>query len=71
LGIGHAASCAKNPKKLVALPADAAEQAEFLENHSPGNDGKEEKQSQNGASNPTCLFKNAAEIGGEGCDQEK
>jgi len=53
------------------LAADSAKQAEFLENHAPGNDGKEEKQSQNGAGNPTCLFKNAAEVSGKGCNQEK
>jgi hypothetical protein len=42
-----------------------------LENHPPRDDGKEEKQSQNAAGDPAGLFKNAAKIGGEGCDQEK
>ena len=71
LRISHTASGAKNSQKLVTLAADTAEQAEFLENHSPGNDGKEEQQSQDAAGNPTSLFKYAAEIGGEDCDQEK
>jgi hypothetical protein len=71
LRIRNASRCTKNAEKLVALTANAAEQAELLKNHSPGNNGKEEKQCQDGASYPTGLFKNAAEIGGEGCDQEK
>jgi hypothetical protein len=53
------------------LTANAAEQAEFLENQSPGDYGKQEKQSQDAAGNPTGLFKNAAEISGKGCNQEK
>src|SRR6266481_4065784 len=46
LRIGHTARSPKNAQELVALPVDAAEQAEFLQNHSPRDDGKKEKQCQ-------------------------
>jgi hypothetical protein len=49
----------------------AAEQAEFLQNHSPGDHGKKEKQCQYGAGNPAGLFKDAAEVSGKRCNQEK
>jgi hypothetical protein len=42
-----------------------------LQDHSPRNDGEEKKQSQDDSSYPTRLFKNAAKVGGEGCEQEK
>src|SRR5579863_3685618 len=71
LRIGHASRGSKYAEKLVALSANAAEQAQFLQNHSPRDDRKEQKQTQDGASNQTGLFKNAAEIGGEGCDQKQ
>jgi hypothetical protein len=71
LRIGHTARSPENTQKLVALPVDAAEQTEFLQNHSPGDDGKKEKQCQYGAGNPTGLFKDAAEVSGKRCNQEK
>ena len=71
LRIGNAARCAEDTEELIALTAEAAKQAEFLKNHPPGDDGKEKKQSQDAAGYPTGLFKNAAEVGGEGCNQEK
>ena len=67
----NAARCAVDTEELIALTAEAAKQAEFLKNHPPGDDGKEKKQSQDAAGYPTGLFKNAAEVGGEGCNQEK
>jgi hypothetical protein len=42
-----------------------------LQYHSPGNDGKKEQQRQYGAGNPTGLFKDAAEVSGKRCNQEK
>jgi hypothetical protein len=42
-----------------------------LQDHSPRNHGKEEQQRQNAAGDPTGLFQNTAEIGGEGSDQKK
>ena len=71
LRIRNASRRAKNTEKLIAPAAHTAEQAELLKNHSPGDNGKEKKKSQYAAGNPTGLFKNAAEISGEGCNQEK
>ena len=71
LRIGNAARCAEDTEELIALTAEAAKQGEFLKNHPPGDDGKEKKQSQDAAGYPTGLFKNDAEVGGEGCNQEK
>jgi len=71
LRIRNATRCAENAQELITPTAKTAEQTKLLKNHSPGDDGKEEKKSQYAAGNPTGLFKNAAEISGEGCNQEK
>jgi hypothetical protein len=71
LRIGNAARCAVDTEELIALTTEAAKQAEFLKNHPPGDDREEKKQSQDAAGNPTGLFKNAAEVDGEGCNQKK
>ena len=71
LRIRNASRCPENAEELIAPTAKTAEQTKLLKNHSPGDDGKEEKNSQYAAGNPTGLFKNAAEISGEGCNQEK
>lgn len=43
LGIGNAFGGAKDFEELIALAANAAEEAEFLENHRPGDQGEEQK----------------------------
>jgi hypothetical protein len=44
LWIRHASCGAKDVQKLLALSADAAEKAKFLENHAPGNYREEQQQ---------------------------
>jgi len=53
------------------LPVHAAEEAEFLENHAPRNDGEEQEKAQNAASDPGRLLQNFSQINGEGCNQKK
>ena len=55
---------------IKALLANAAEQAEFLQNHAPGYDGKEQQQAQYAASDPTGLFQNIPEVSGK-CGKQK
>jgi len=43
LRVGDAFGGAEESEELVALVADAAEDAEFLENERPGDEGEEEK----------------------------
>jgi hypothetical protein len=62
LGIGDTFSGAEDFKELIALPANTAEEAEFLEDERPGNQGKEEQDAENGASDPTCLRENVEDI---------
>src|SRR6267143_2392852 len=71
LRIRHATSGAENAEKLVALPANTAEEPELLENHRPGNDGKHQEKRQNSARDPAGLFENLKEIGGKNrCEQK-
>ena len=71
LRVGNATRRAKNSQKLITLPVNAAEEAEFLENHAPRNHGKEQQKAQNAASDPGGLLQNLSEIDGEGCNQKK
>ena len=56
---------AKDAEELVALTANASEKAEFLKNHSPGNNGKNREQQQNPTRDPAGLSKDVTEIGDE------
>ena len=60
--IGNAFRGAKDAEELIALTANAAEEAEFLEDHGPGNDGEDPKQEQNSACDPAGFSKDAAKI---------
>jgi hypothetical protein len=71
LRIGDAARGAKDAEKLVALPANSTEEEQLLENHRPGNDGKQQKKRQNSARDPAGLFENLEKIGGKNrCEQK-
>jgi hypothetical protein len=71
LRVSYAFGGAKDSKELIALPANAAEEAELLKDHSPGDDGKYSEQEQNAASNPARLSKNVTEISDkDGCEQK-
>lgn len=54
---------AEDAEKLVAFALDATEETEFLEDHGPGDDGEDEQKQENPTSDPSGLFKNAADIG--------
>jgi hypothetical protein len=45
---------------LVALSAKAAEHAHLLQNHRPGNNGEEKKQSQNSTRDPSGVRQDAS-----------
>jgi hypothetical protein len=71
LWVGNASGGAEDAEKLVALPADTAEEAQFLKNHAPGNDGKHQQKRQNATRDPAGLFENLEEIGGKyRCEQK-
>jgi hypothetical protein len=53
---------AENSKKLVALPANSAEETKFLKNHAPGDDGKQQENRDNSAGDPTRLLENISEV---------
>jgi hypothetical protein len=71
LGVGYASRGAENAQKLVTLAADAAEHSQLLQNHGPGNDGKEKKKQKNAASDQAGLRKNVSEIGGKNRGERK
>jgi hypothetical protein len=58
LGIGDAFGGAEDFEELVALTADAAEEAEFLEDERPGNEREEEEDAEDGAGDPAGLGEN-------------
>ena len=62
LRIGDALGGAKDFEELVALPADAAEEAEFLENQRPGDERKEQEDGQDDARDPARLRKNVKDV---------
>jgi hypothetical protein len=71
LRVRNASRGAENAKKLVALPANTAEDSQLLEDHGPRNDGKHQEQRQNSARDPAGLFENLEEIGGKNrCEQK-
>src|SRR6267142_2103319 len=71
LRVRNAARGAEDAEKLVALPANTAEDSQLLENHGPGNDGKHKEKRQNSARDPAGLFENLEEIGDKyRCEQK-
>src|SRR6267378_1757214 len=71
LRIRYATSGAENAEKLVALPANTAEEPELLENHRPGNDREHQEKRQNSARDPAGLFEYLEQIGGKNrCEQK-
>jgi hypothetical protein len=71
LRIGDTACGAENAEKLIALPANSAEDSQLLKNHRPGNDGKNQKKPQDSARDPAGLFENLEKIGGKNrCEQK-
>ena len=67
LWIGDAFRGAEDLEELIALPANAAEKTELLEDKSPGDQGDEEKDGQYGARDQTGLRKNLEDIADEEC----
>ena len=62
---------AKNAEELIAFAANASEEAEFLENHGPGDDGEHQQKQQNSAGDPAGLRKNVSDIGDEKRGEQK
>ena len=62
LRIRDAAGGSEDAEELIALPADTAEQAELLQDQAPRDDGEEQKQRENAASDHAGFLKNAAEV---------
>ena len=71
LRIGNPSRGAKDAEKLIALPANSAEDSQLFENHRPGNDGKQQKKRQYSARDPAGLFENLEKISGKNrCEKE-
>ena len=71
LGVGDAVGGAKNAKKLIAFAFDAAEEAKFLEDHGPRDDGEDQEKRENSTGDPSGLFENASDIGQEERGEQK
>jgi hypothetical protein len=71
LRVSYAFGGAKDPEELIALTADAAEEAELLKDHRPGDNGKYCEQEQNAAGNPARLSKNVTEISDKDRGEQK
>ncbi len=56
---------------MVALVADAPEDAEFLENERPGDEGEEEKYSEDDTSDPAGLRENIEDVADENGGEQK
>jgi len=65
LGIGNALGGTKYLEELIAFAPDTAKKAEFLEDHGPGNERKQEKKEQDDASDPASLCKNFKDVADE------
>jgi hypothetical protein len=57
LRIGYAFCGAEDFQELIAFAADAAEEAELLEDESPGDEREEQENSENDAGNQACFVK--------------
>jgi len=65
LWIRNALGGAKDLEELIALAADTAKESHFLEDQSPGDQGEEEKNAENGTCNPASLRKNFEDVADE------
>jgi hypothetical protein len=65
LGIGDPLRGAEDFQELVGFAADATEKARLLEDKRPGNQGKDEKKSEDEAGNPAGLRENFKDIADE------
>src|SRR6266566_4935944 len=71
LRIGDAPGGAENAQELVAFPPDAAEHPQLLQNHGPGNNGKEKQKQENDTRNQTGLLENLKEISDKNRSEQK
>jgi len=71
LRIGDAFCGAEDFEELIALPANAAEHAGFLEDQRPGNERGEEQNAQHAAGDPAGLLENIEDAADEKGVQEK
>ena len=69
--IGDAFGGAEDFQELIALAADAAEEAGLLENERPGDERGEEKNAEDAASDPAGLRENIKDAANENSVQEK
>lgn len=63
LRIGDAAGGTEDAEKLVALATDAAEEAQLLKNHAPGDDRENQQDDENHAGDPARLAQDVAKVG--------
>ena len=70
LRIRYTARCAKDPQEIIALATDAAEESDLLKNHGPGNDGKQKKNREDDARNPTGVLQNVSEVDQNDCREQ-
>jgi hypothetical protein len=71
LRVGDAFGGAEDFQELIALAANAAEEAALLENERPGDERGEEKNGEDSASNPAGLRENIEDVADENGVQEK
>jgi hypothetical protein len=71
LRIGDAFCGAEDFQELIALAANTAEEARLLKNERPGDEGREEKNAEDSASNPAGLLENIEDVADENGVQEK
>jgi hypothetical protein len=71
LGVGYSLGGAENFEKLVGLATDAAEEAELLEDHGPGDQGKEKKKEKDGAGDPAGLRENVKDVADKNGGEKK
>lgn len=70
LWIGDAFGGAEDADKLITLTAKASKETKLLEDHGPGDDGKDSEQYQNSANKPAGFSQDTAEISDENrCEQ--
>jgi hypothetical protein len=71
LGVGYTLGGAKNFEELVGFAADAAKEAEFLEDHRPGDQREEEKKEKDGTGDPAGLRENVKDVADENGGEKK
>ena len=69
--VRDAARGAEDAQEFVTLPPDAAEHPQLLQDHGPGNDGKEKQKQENDARNQAGLLENVKEIGDKNRGEQK